>query len=85
VAVLGFVLRALCLLGRCCTIRVMPQTIFALVILGIGSHFMHRPAWTSNFLLVFPCVAGITGVFCHAQPLVEMGYQELFALANLKL
>jgi hypothetical protein len=49
-ATLGFELRALCLLGRCSTVRATPTSLFALVILEIVFCFLPRLAWTSIFL-----------------------------------
>jgi hypothetical protein len=48
--VLGFELSVLSLVGRHSITLVMPPTLFALVILEIGSHFLPRPVLTMIFL-----------------------------------
>jgi hypothetical protein len=70
-------LRALCLLGRCSTTSAVPPAPLALVIFEIGSCFMSWPVWTIIFLFVLPHVAGITGTYHHAQPLVEVDMDSL--------
>jgi hypothetical protein len=52
--VVGFKLRALCLLGRHSTAWATPLALFALIILEIGSCFLPRAAWT--MILLFFCV-----------------------------
>jgi hypothetical protein len=42
-------------------------------------------AWTPVLLFVLPQVAGITGICHSAQPVVEMGFLELFAQVDLNL
>jgi hypothetical protein len=51
----------------------------ALVIFEIGSHFIRGTTWTTIFLLLLPCVAGMIGICHHTLPLIEMGSCELLA------
>jgi hypothetical protein len=77
--VLGFELGIWHLLGRCSNTGAMPPALFALVILGIGSHIFvwasldHNTTYTSH-------VAEMTGVHLHAWLVVEMSAKELFCL-----
>jgi hypothetical protein len=48
--ILAFELSSLSLLGRQFTAFTMPQTLFSLVILEIGSCFLPRPAWNAILL-----------------------------------
>jgi hypothetical protein len=45
----------------------------------IGSCFILGLAWTVILLFVLSCVAGMTGVHHHIQPLLEMESCEVFA------
>jgi hypothetical protein len=51
---------------------------------------MPGPAWTMILLFVLPCLAEMTGMYYHIQPLVEMGYHglslslSLFSYSELK-
>jgi hypothetical protein len=60
--VLGFELRASCLLYRYSTSWVMPLALFALVILEIGSHFLPWPTWTM-ILSLYLSFFGYCGVW----------------------
>jgi hypothetical protein len=40
---------------------------------------MPRVAWTVILLSVLPHETGMTGMYHHTQPLIEMGSHELFA------
>jgi hypothetical protein len=79
--VFGFELRPLCLLTRYSTTW---ATLSALSIcLEIGSYFMPRLAWTASFYLCFPMYMRWRAPH-SAQPLVEMGFHELFSQAGFK-
>jgi hypothetical protein len=52
-SVLGFELRAFCLVSR--QTWAPPPALFTLVILDTGSHFLPRPAWTLIVLLYTSC------------------------------
>jgi hypothetical protein len=65
--------RALCLLGRCSTTWATPPALSALIVFEIGSCFMPESGWTVIFLFVLPCIAGMTGMYHCAYPLIEMG------------
>jgi hypothetical protein len=56
--VLGSELRDSFVQGRCSTTLAMPPVLFALVILEIGSHFLHKPTWTSIFPFDISHIAG---------------------------
>jgi hypothetical protein len=49
----GVELRALCLLGQCSTSWIMLPTLFALVILEIGSCFLPWPTWFTILFYAF--------------------------------
>jgi hypothetical protein len=80
--ILGFELRASCLLGKH---YATPPALCVLVIFEIGFHFMPRLAWTAIFLSVLLCMAGMMGTHHCTQPLVEMESQELFTWAGLEM
>jgi hypothetical protein len=54
-------------------------TPFALVIFEIGSCFIPRWAWTTNFLFVLPHIAGMTGSTKVPSHLLSWESHELFA------
>jgi hypothetical protein len=58
-----------CLLGRFNSNWTMPSTLFVLVILELGSHFMPGPL---SSYLCFPMQLGMIGAYHHTQPLIEM-------------
>jgi hypothetical protein len=55
-----------------------------LVIFETRSLFMLRQAWATTLLFLLPQIARMT-VYCHVQPLVQMGSHEPFAWTGLKL
>jgi hypothetical protein len=80
-AVLGFELRALHLLGRCST----PLNPFCSPYFGdrVSLFPVGQPGLTLSYFIP-PAVAGMTGM-CHlTQLLVEMKSQELFVWVGLK-
>jgi hypothetical protein len=46
---------------------------------------MPGPVWTIILLFLFPHITGMMGEYHHPEPLVEMGFLELFAQAGLEL
>jgi hypothetical protein len=65
---LGFELRVSHLLGRCFTIWIRPLALFALVILGIGSHILDLGLNLDHYSLTdASCAAGITVMYHHIQ------------------
>jgi hypothetical protein len=75
--VLGFELRASCLLLQALYGVSHAPSPFALVTFEIGSCFLPKPAWTMTLLFGW-----VTGTWHHTQPLVEMGFHGLFAQAD---
>jgi hypothetical protein len=69
---------ALCLLDKRATTWATLPALFVLIIFEIGSHFIPRLDWTTVNLFVLPSVAGMTGMYHLAQPLVKMESGELF-------
>jgi hypothetical protein len=61
-AVLGFELRALCSLGRCYTVWVLPPALPVLFALEIGSCFLCMLAWT----VMLPALAEMAGMHHQA-------------------
>jgi hypothetical protein len=62
----------------------MPAALSALAIFQTGPHAFFAQAGL-EFSYLSPSVAGVTGVYHNAQPLLKMGSWELFAQAGLKL
>jgi hypothetical protein len=83
----GFELRASHLLGGCSTTCATLPALLALAFFEIGSFFKPELAWTSILLFMLPLVGTrgtLTGMCQHAQTLVEMGFCEHFAKAELE-
>jgi hypothetical protein len=66
-AVLGFELRALCLLDRISTIWVNTPVLFSLDIFGIQCCIYPRAILDLNPTIYAFCIAGITGMHHHVQ------------------
>jgi hypothetical protein len=82
--VLGFELRVLCLLSRCCITWAMAPVFFNLTYFAYRGSYL-CPGWPGPwyFYLSFP-PSWMTGTCHHVQQLVEMESHELFDWAVLK-
>jgi hypothetical protein len=65
--------------------RCEPPAPGTLIILKKESGFMPGLPFTTILLFVLPCLVGMKGAHHHPQPLVEMGFWELFGWASLEL
>jgi hypothetical protein len=85
--ILEFELRAWHWLGRHSTAWATPPALSVLVVLEIGPHFLHGPAWTMILLFTFPTVAGMTCMCQHALLFLLRwgGLMSLFAQAGFDL